>query len=770
MRQFNIGTFSQRFSMRSIPGQAQAVGTLVSLLLVLGPLHANATESEESFTDDSVATNAVPKSSESGPVSQKESTGAEKSGEPQEDPVAVVNTEGRDVKNTMQNAVFPSLAEEANGSTSKLDPSKDPELKTWIQSEIARGIEAERQEQKRNEAWEPESWLSVVRPRMNFLDIHGYYRLRFDIFNRLDLGTYDPTFTHSDGRRGRGTSLVPPPTRYFPFNGYEGCADDDDVPNQPNDFPGHVCEDAGSTSRLQSMNMRLRLTPTLNISEDIRIHSTVDIFDNLVLGSTGSTRPGFQNALGNPMPVFTETALPPQAGSNAVWDSVRVQRVWGDVNTTFGRFEFGRMPLQWGLGILRNGGNGLDNDFGDTADQLKFSTLIGPLELGLAYQIVASGPYGRGGGAGLGADALSSNWEYAAMFSANELGQRYNLDPSDDVHSLTLELLRKDDDETWAKGRGSEKSRWNAGLLGEYRYQDYALPTWTATGAPGSAPTVQDIIRRNASAGLFSLWFRYAKGAFELEAEGVGIIGSIKGTGRIGSESQGLQALDDNLNTVEGAQDLWVLQGGLALESSYRLLDDRLVLGLDFGIASGDSAPGFGIRPQYNSQPKSGDADGLQYGECLSSNDDGDCLGVDNDVTNFRFDPDYIVDLILYREILGTVTDSFYIKPHIAYHLTDRIGARLDGIYSHAIYTNSTPGLANSLGFELDGSMYFGTEDGFYLMFQAGFLLPFSGLDHARDPDDPSLGRDFGGGNRVNGLFLDAKWAYTFQTTAGIQF
>jgi uncharacterized protein (TIGR04551 family) len=208
-----------------------------------------------------------------------------------------------------------------------------------------------------------------------------------------------------------------------------------------------------------------------------------------------------------------------------------------------------------------------------------------------------------------------------------------------------------------------------------------------------------------------------------------------------------------------------ILQGGGALETSYQLLNDQLTLGLDGGIASGDDAFGFGLRPVINQKPVAGDFDGKQYGDCLARDpDEGDrdndgvvdCQTVDDNVTNYRFDPDYQVDLILFREILGTVTDAFYLKPHIGYYLTENLGARLDVIYSHALFGSSTPGQQNPLGLELDVTGFYGTDDGFYLMAQWGFLLPFGGFSHfATD---------------VAEQFRQPQFAQTFQMYGGVQF
>ena len=169
-----------------------------------------------------------------------------------------------------------------------------------------------------------------------------------------------------------------------------------------------------------------------------------------------------------------------------------------------------------------------------------------------------------------------------------------------------------------------------------------------------------------------------------------------------------------------------------------------------------------GLRPVIKQKPEAGDLDGKQYGACLERGDvevDGtDCVRVDNDVTNFRFDSDYIVDMILFREILGTVTDAFYVKPHISYAFTPDLGVRADVIYSQAIFASSTPGQQNPLGLELDAKAWYATDDGFYFMPQFGVLLPFSGLIHYKDvvlSDEK---------------FRTAQFAWTGQLFAGVQF
>ncbi len=656
-------------------------------------------------------------------------------------------------------------------------------LKAELQKEIMQELESQRKKEeeqqkiysseKEEEAlkWTAEDWSSEPEHSLGLVELDGYFRLRFDIFNRLDLGTYDPTFSYADGRRGRGTSSVPPPTRYFPFNGFEGCADDDEIPNQPDAYPGQTCENSNSgTNRLSSMNMRFRLNPTIHVSDDIKIHTTIDTLDNLVLGSTPASQRNLLSFQSNPGELFAETAVPLQQGLNSEWDSIRVKRAWAEVMLPVGRLKFGRMPQNWGLGIMRNSGDGLDQDYGDVGDQIEFETKLGESQASFAYQIVSSGAYGRGGGAGLGADRTAANFSYAAPYGIFEQGQRYNLDPSDDVHSLTFTWLKKHEEEEFNQRRKEGVTLVDYGFLGEYRSQDYATPLWSQSGSPTTPPTVLDVVRRNANAGLGSFWLHFGKDNFTAELEAIAILGRISNTGGANDIGAGLNAADPYLQTVDGPQALTVFQTGLAVETDFRFVDEKLKLGVDFGYASGDDAPGFGLRPQTNATPETGDFDGLQYGECLATNADGDCTDRDTTVNNYRFDPDYIVDMILYREILGTVTDSVYFKPHLEYDVSQNLGTRFDVIYSHGIFKNSTPGFKNSLGLEIDGSIYFASDDGFYFMFQGGMLFPMGGLDHARDPDNADIGLTYLNGGSVDPAFLNAKFAYTLQTFAGIRF
>ena len=609
------------------------------------------------------------------------------------------------------------------------------ELKAEVQSELRAQLQNELEAAARDQAtakaaaqeWQEERWIEEVKPKLNFLEIDGYFRFRFDIFNRLDLGTYDPG-------TGRGTSNVAPPTLYRPFDG-EKC--DGTTEN----FAGDACRTtAEDTQTIISANMRLRLDPTLNVSENIRIRSTVDVLDNVVLGRSPTN-------LGNAS--LGDVVGTGTVGVNTITDSLNIRRIWAEVMTPVGELRFGRMPQHFGLGLLMNNGNGLDQDAGDTADQIVFGTKIGGHLIAPAYSFSSSGPFGRGGGLGAGGDG-------GVGFFANEPGQRYNLDPRDDVHTLMLTVAKRDNEVDIKEQLRLGNVVFNYGVFGAYRNQGFDIPGYfNNTLTAPVAPT--DYVYRGANAGIGSLWARFQIEKLKIEAEAVGVVGQVAGT----SMGAGLNGNDLALRTVEGGDTidnaLFVLQGGFALESSYAFLNDSLVVGLDGGLASGDDAPGMGNRPGLNQTPRTGDTEGQQYGECLEP-DGSDCTVVDNTITNFRFDSDYIVDMILWREVLGTVTDAFYVKPHIAYYFTPDLGVRADVIYSQAVFASSTPGYSNPLGVEIDLRAFYANEDGFYLMPQGGFMVPLAGLNHYKDT------------TLSDEKFRTAQFAWTFQLFAGVQF
>ena len=135
----------------------------------------------------------------------------------------------------------------------------------------------------------------------------------------------------------------------------------------------------------------------------------------------------------------------------------------------------------------------------------------------------------------------------------------------------------------------------------------------------------------------------------------------------------------------------------------------------------------------------------------------------DTKLQQFMFDTNFFVDLILFRELLGTVSNAMYAKPNFKYDLTSKFAISGAGILSAAHRKEATPGNSDLYGFELDADVGY-HNDGFFAGISYGILLPFSAMNHPSDPNDGSAG--FGFGNNIG----DASTAQTIQTRLVLQF
>lgn len=552
---------------------------------------------------------------------------------------------------------------------------------------------------------------------MNMVDIGGYLRMRGDYVHNGPLKTYIP-------RLQRGTSNIPPNLSLF--NSGKATSPDG----------GDEGSDQNPAENRFSANMRLRLDPTINVSEVVRIKSTVDVFDNMVLGSTpsylisGAANPSW------PSSVMSLSQNVPMRGVNSLHSAIRVKRAWGEVNFPIGELRFGRMPFHWGLGILYNSGDDLSNNYGDQIDGIFFTTRIFDYYIQPGYSIAYSGPVGRGGGQ----FPTAENHLSAAL--AAEDGQRYALESSSFTHVFMLSFLKRESDYIMARKRSDGQAIFNYGILGSYRRQYLDAQAYSPANRDLVALS-KSLVKRRANVGLASLWSAFSISTFHLEAEAVGIWGKYE----IGHSDADMMAKRADGTTVDKS-DVWLLQAGLALKSKYGFLNDRLQVGFDGGWASAGPGPGLGLREGVKLDPKAGDADGFKRGDSGYK-------------SNFRFNPAYGVDLLLHREVLGGISGTVYLKPHIAYFFSRNFGIRGDVISSLAQKRENTTGNSHWLGLELDGSAFLRTESGFYFQLAYGVLFPMKGLDHRKTDDITAAEMK---------VFGESRMAQTVQTLFGITF
>ncbi len=514
----------------------------------------------------------------------------------------------------------------------------------------------------------------------------GYFRIRPELFNKFDLGRN------------------PDPSGYSTF------------PIPPTSTEGSVKE-----RTIAGVNMRFRFEPTFNISEEVRIRMQIDALDNVLMGSNSDyafsrdpnhvyARDGFS--------IMSNSQVPPRSGINALGDSIAVKRVWGEVSTPIGILRFGRMGSQWGLGMTHNDGTCHDCDWGDTVDRVMF--VAEPLS---GYFV---------------SPMIDFNAEGPTSFRDPAGGQPFDQSNSDDAHSLVLAIARRDT-ETQTKARlKAGQIVFNYGAHLTYRWQRndpadfYGAPfenesAMTPIGNNGVGKNAGYVFRQ-AQMWIPDIWVKFERGSLRIELEASAVLGSINNIASIGKD-----------NTSSGLnQSIGIVEFGGVLQGELRLMDEALKIQLELGFASGDIAPGFGnyarrkgVGADNNTTP--GDLDGPQYA-CQSM---GGCT--DSSIRNFRFNRDYRIDMILFREIIGGVTDAFYVKPTVSYRIVDGFNAFGSVIYSRAIYAESTPSATAgalapdaNLGIEINLGARYETEDGFFGELRWGILFPLGGFNDQR--------------------------------------
>ncbi len=523
------------------------------------------------------------------------------------------------------------------------------------------------------------------------LTLHGYLRVRGEFQDSFNLGRTDDVLPFS---------LFTPADTGATVGG-SGCG------GATTCFTGE--------DRMRWASMRVRLQPTLAVSDDVRVHMMVDAFDNMVLGSTpnslvydsSSADPAVGGRVpGVPLDSFAYTLVPPTASRNSLQDSIVVRRAWAEVvNRDVGLLRFGRMGNHWGLGMLYNGGDGLDSDFQSDVDRVLAATRFQGFTFGAAWDFTGEGLVRYPNAVnGIPMDAMNR----------------------DDVRQFSFFAAHRLEEEEQADQLAAGRLVLNGGLYFVYRKQDFSSIRYLEDGIdPFGREGPVDLVQRDAKVYTFDAWGQMLWRDLRLEVEAATIFGSIGNIGDV--------AATDSSN---------ILQFGVAAETEYRLLKEKLGLYLYTGYATGDR-----------------DVDGLSiYDDTANQRSTVN----DDRLSHLSFHPNYRVDLILFRNVLGAIGGAWYTRPGISYDLIrsnfgQLLGLRVDAIYSRAAREVQTYGSDPNLGLELNGSIYYRTDDGpefwdgFYAMFQYGILFPFDGLNN--------VDRDF-----------DLDKAQTLRLVMGVQF
>jgi uncharacterized protein (TIGR04551 family) len=576
-----------------------------------------------------------------------------------------------------------------------------------------------------------EDWWSHARPIVEF---HGYFRVRAQLEHKFSLGRIDP----------RATAMWPRPIddSYVDYTNLSGQPTGPSVCTESESGTGSstsasTANQACHANMQAGADMRFRLNPELHISDNLRVYTQIDMLDNLVLGSTPSGYSNSPSSAGGyavnarngyaPLGFFDDTQAPPTAGVNSTKNSIAVKRAWAEYSMPVGEIRFGRMPFNWGLGMLFNAGDGYDDDAQSTVDRIQIIGGLKPLDL-----------------------YFSAAWDFPNEgITSDSLAlpnpEPYDLGQLDDVAQYVFSVVRQKTPQLERQALTRGDVVLNGGFQLVYRHQTIANDRTSTVDSSGnvtddtgscssSSYSTQALrcpvaaaynpgsyVRRDATAWTPDLYVELKYKKFRFAAEGATVQGSIANI-----------STTSNQLVLNGDPGYKIRAWGVVTELEQKLVEDKLTLGFKFGWASGDQDVD-GLAPTQNSQQLQGEDDG------------GAGLG-DRTFSTFRFHPSYHVDLILARSILTREQGTYYFRPSADYDFLrdpngQRVGGGVAAIWTRASQFMQAPGHERDLGIELDGKVYYQSKDGalndipgilggFYTEIDYGVLFPMAGLGY----------------------------------------
>ena len=461
------------------------------------------------------------------------------------------------------------------------------------------------------------------------------------------------------------------------------------------------------TSTLAWASLKFRYGLRLHLGQRFAISFEADAFDNVVMGANPvNGGAGFFNGL------FWQGQASPTTFVNSWRDAIRVRQAYGtwrffDAVT----IDFGRMADSFGLGIVRNAGSCADCDFGTILDGVRFGLQFGSIRFNALIAFTD-----------IGALTARPGWE----------GQDRDLGGQDDTITWSLRLTsapRTAEERAKRRVLLNERRRvaidW--GIFASFTEQVLTARNQPAANLSGSCtPYAQtangtlslpwncwQLTPRDLFIARPSVWTRFEwrpdfRSTLKLELEFSAFIGDA-------TTLQGDPDLGDT------SKDFLGFAG--ALEFSFSR--NRWRVGLDAGFATGDDGRYLGYLDGQNIV----DPDDANY----LANDN---VRLNSQVTSFWFHRDYRLDLILFRQVLGGVTNAIYVKPYASFHLLKNsniaLSARLDILYAAAARPSGTPGKGHHYGVEFDASLRLELAKGLGIDLTAGVLVP---MDALRDPD-----------------------------------
>lgn len=574
--------------------------------------------------------------------------------------------------------------------------------------EDKKAAESKAEAEKKPEAEEPSileeldeggpAVLPPAEPTRSFpyVEYHGYFRFRPDLISNGHLGIVGQRNGDTTGRP-YGTSAILPPLSLWESN-------NDPVTNPQASKVGRSREE----DSIAGASIRFRLQPTIHVSEDVRIAATFDIFDNYVLGSN----PDYAGALKRadvPLAGFAMSSLP---------GTINVKEAYAEWKMMLGLLRVGRQASHWGLGIVANGGagdgwdlgrpttstggprrtwegNGYDNDYGNFADRVAFLTKIpkANLYVSLFYDYVANG--------------------LTALDATRYDGVVRDMDGSDDVRQYGFAIFQRpltqaDADKRRTRLEDERKPGFDWGINYLYRTQDLDI---AGTKNPANLDVTQSgdqkLMVRNARAHIADISLRYERRfsplrRFVIEGELATILGSIE---------------DTNTEPGQVVKNRTLQMWGGAIKSAFQ--DEGMGYFLDLGIASGDDTGCFGVTPPP------------WQADCSLATVTGKA---NTTVSGMKFNRGFRVDSLLFRDVIGGVTNAIYAKPTVsinAYPWTqpEMLGLDLSVLAASAVDPKGTPSGEGFLGTEFGARGFIGRRGQVFADVLFSYLLTGNAFD-----------------------------------------
>ncbi len=474
-----------------------------------------------------------------------------------------------------------------------------------------------------------------------FFELYGYFAFAYKFTNNMILNGNNP---------------------YLQQTTIKGIDYDDNAGDAP--------KTSSKEANLSWAWLKLHLEPVINVAEMLEIHTKMSLFGNTVLGADNVTADSKSNG------VLRDAQL--DTSANIIFEGL-----WGTVDTPIGELKLGRMPFNWGLGLLYNDGNRInDQSTGNYLDRIQLTIPVAGFKIIPAFDIASTG-------------LLDSVQDYLVDSSMKDNG-----------FNVSAMFMMTEDDPALLKNKLlNGKTAFEFGAMVMFSWKNDTSGEWD-TNTTSYAPTddkyadpAKTYVYEDQGAKLWKLdaWLKLHHRRFSLRTEVAFLTGSI-----------GKMLLDDGTE-----KDVKTESVGVALEAEFRAIPDKFNISLFTGIASPDDAD----YVQGDSWNNPGNAV------------NNDAANSDTKVQNFRFNRDYHFNSALWNQFLGRFTAGYYASLFGTYYIIDELKVDLGVTYSMALYENNSlggQGLPDAI--EPFISIDYANKSGLRAGVKYQFGAPFDGL------------------------------------------